>query len=561
MNVGTRSDPSGCGHVSRRHLLNDGADFACTLPDKPGLLATTSISAPQSPLKSFIRLGDTLCEINETESGLGDFYEVLLSFRHVPRVVTEKQMSRVALIGCTAVLLFGSVWQSLAAAPTESKRRVSAPVTRSESKPVAVARPVKRPAAVVRQVTPNASSVISPVSRVVLLRPAKTPSTTAGKVAVKPVTRAATKPVISAAIRSQRQDTRPARKLAATFDRSARNGLLPAGSAPLLQKGPQPLPVLAQPRTSTRSDVAKKVAAAAGAAVVGAGVGVLAKPAATGASNAGPSTPAKPAGKLPLANLNHPHMKPVARVLPSIPGHKNANRPRLPLYVLAPALLGASWMGRDAYVWNRRSYDNVGWVAPIPSCYVGGTVFYRNPWTGDCFNFESAEPGERFAVGTKVYTWTPAKYPSVEDMVDDQERTGTSVMADPFRIANPTAPVSRVSTEPTSRQPLSLDATDCSSCLTAIGPVEVTGGQCSVTISNYCGLPVAFDLEFQRNGQTFCQTKLDAASASEVIVCTQPCTAFLDSHVNLKSAIPKLANSAPFKGCRPHWAALEEQAR
>jgi hypothetical protein len=35
----------------------------------------------------------------------------------------------------------------------------------------------------------------------------------------------------------------------------------------------------------------------------------------------------------------------------------------------------------------------------------------------------------------------------------------------------------------------------------------------------------------------------------------------LESRVNLKSALPKLAASAPFKGCRPHWAAVEEQAR
>jgi hypothetical protein len=480
-------------------------------------------------------------------------------------------MFRVALIGCTAAMLFGSALQALAAPPSETKRR-SAAVRPATAVPVP--RPVTRPAAVTRHAAPAPRSVVTPVSRVIL-RPLKTPSVV--KAAAKPaaktpaqslprsITKTAAQPAGSTGAKPAGQDVRPAPKLAARFDRSTRSSLLPAGSPQLLQKGSQPLS--AQPRLPAgagplKPGAAKKIAGAvAGAAVIGAGAALLPKPGAASALSTASTGPVRPAAKLPLANLNHPHVKPVARVLPSILGHKHANRPRLPLFVLAPALLGAGWMGREFYVWNRRSYDNVGWIAPIPSCYVGGTVFYRNPWSGECFNFETAEPGERFAVGTKVYSWTPAKYASVEDMVDDQERTGASVMADPFRIANPTAPVTRVSTEPMSRPALSLEATDCSSCLTAIGPVEVTGGQCSVTISNNCGLPVAFDVEFQRNGQTFCQTKLDAASASEVIVCTQPCTAFLEARVNLKSAMPKLANTAPFKGCRPHWAALEDQAR
>jgi hypothetical protein len=89
--------------------------------------------------------------------------------------------------------------------------------------------------------------------------------------------------------------------------------------------------------------------------------------------------------------------------------------------------------------------------------------------------------------------------------------------------------------------------------------VEVTGGQCSVTLSNNCGLGIVFDVEFQRADRSFCQTKLDVASSSEVIVCTQPCTAFLETRVNLKSAIPKVGAPTPFRGCRPHWAAVEEQ--
>ncbi len=444
-------------------------------------------------------------------------------------------MFRVALLSCTSVFLLGSMLPVLAAPPTEQKRRatqvVAKPAARTvvkpAAKPLVTARPLARPAAVVRppQTAPKPTAIAK--NQRPLIQPLKKTSAIS-KVAVK-----------------------------APFDRSTRSNLLPAGSPQLVVlKGARP----PEPTSRPAPGNGKKIV---GAAVIGAGLAALAKPAAANA-NKGPTGAVRPASRLPLANLNHPHVKPVARVMPSIVGHRNANRPRLPLFVLAPTLLGASWMNREFYVWNRRSYDNVGWIAPIPSCYVGGTVFYRNPWSGECFNFETAEPGDRFAVGTKVYTWTPAKYPSVEDMVDDQERSGSSIMNDPFRIANPTPPATRVSvtTNSGSGSPaFGVEAIDCASCLTAIGPVEVAGGQCSVTISNNCSLPVEFDVEFQRNDQTFCQTKLDAASATEVIVCTQPCTTFIESRVNLKSALPKLATSAPFKGCRPHWAALEEQAR
>jgi hypothetical protein len=467
-------------------------------------------------------------------------------------------MSRIALLSCTSVFLLGTMLQAFAAPPTEQKRRVPQAVAKPAAvrtaakpaaKPVVTARPVARPAAPVRSV----KTAAKPSTPVVARNPKSAPQPKPQTVAKAPA-----KPVVA------KPDTRQAaavRRPGPAFDRSTRSNLLPAGSPQLaLQKGPQALPAVAGSRAGT---VKKIAGAAVGAAVIGAGIAAVAKPAAANASQ-GPAGAVRPAVRPPLANLNHPHLKPVARVLPSIIGHKHANRPRLPLFVLAPALLGASWMGREFYVWNRRSYDNVGWIAPIPTCYVGGTVFYRDPWSGDCFNFEAAEPGDRFAVGTKVYTWSPAKYPSVEDMVDDQERSGAGIMSEPFRIANPTPRATRVSVEAVSRPvvaALGLEATDCSSCLTAIGPVEVTGGQCSVTISNNCSLAVAFDVEFQRNDQTFCQTKLDAAGASEVIVCTQPCTTFLESRVNLKSALPKLANTAPFKGCRPHWAAVAEQAR
>jgi hypothetical protein len=476
-------------------------------------------------------------------------------------------MSRIALFGCASAILMGSVLHALAAPPSEPKRRGSAPVVRSVAKPVPAARPVARAAAPVLPAR-TASPAIAPrpvVPSAKSLKPQPKPQPRPQFVArPQPVAKpqAVTKaPVKSVVAKPEVKQAAVVRRASPSFDRSTRTNLLPAGSPQLLSpKGPQVLP-------PAKSSAVKKIAGAAvGAAVIGGGLAALSKPTAAAASATGP---VRPAARLPLANLNHPHIKPVARVLPSIVGHKNANRPRLPLFVLAPALLGASWMSREFYVWNRRSYDNVGWIAPIPSCYVGGTVFYRNPWTGDCFNFDTAEPGDRFAVGMKVYTWTPVKYPSVEDLVDDQDRTNSSVMNEPFRIANPTPPVSRVSVDAGSRPTIQgaqagnvgLEAIDCSSCLSAIGPVEVTGGQCSVTISNNCGLPVAFDIEFQRNDQTFCQTKLDAASASEVIVCTQPCTTFLETRVNLKSAMPKLANSAPFKGCRPHWATLEERAR
>jgi hypothetical protein len=503
-------------------------------------------------------------------------------------------MSRIALFACASLVLLGSVVPALAAPPSEPNRRGAPPppAVRLTAKPVPAARPIARPvvrpyvrpslrnAAPVRpaQVAPQASSrtaakVIAPkpvptTSKSPKPQPrpqvvAKPQSVAKTPVAKTPVakTPVAKTPVKPAVTKPEIKQAAVARRNTPPFDRSTRSSLLPAGSPQLLSlKGPQALP-------PAKSSAVKKIAGAAvGAAVIGGGLAALSKPSAASAVAAGP---VRPAARLPLANLNHPHIKPVARVLPSIIGHKHANRPRLPLLVLAPALLGASWMGREFYVWNRRSYDNVGWIAPIPSCYVGGTVFYRNPWSGDCFNFETAEPGERFAVGMKVYTWTPARYPSVEDMVDDQDRNGASIMNEPFRIAHPTEPARRVAAEASSRSAFTaapavssgLEATDCSSCLAAIGPVEVTGGQCSVTISNNCALPVAFDIEFQRNDQTFCQTKLDAAGGSEVIVCTQPCTTFLESRVNLKSAMPKLATSTPFKGCRPHWAALEEQVR
>jgi hypothetical protein len=481
-------------------------------------------------------------------------------------------MSRIALFGCTAILLFGSAFPSLAAPPADPKQRAAAAAPRTVSKPAQAVRPAVRPVVNVRPVAPRAVVAQKPAAKPVAKPQVVTkPQIVAAKPSVKPVS----KPQAVTAAKPQKPETKlvaVTRQAPAKFDRSLRSSLLPAGSPQMfLQKSPQKaapvLPVVASARPALpgKSATIKRIAGAAvGAALIGGGIAALAKPASASNLAPSPAGAVKPAGRPPLANLNHPHVKPVARVLPSILGHKNANRPRLPLFVMAPALLGASWMGREFFVWNRRSYDNVGWVAPIPSCFVGGTVFYRNPWSGECFSFETAEPGDRFAVGTKVYTWTPAKYASVEDMVDDQERNGVSIMTEPFRIANPAAPVSRVSAVAGSRAPavaLTLEATDCSSCLTAIGPVEVTGGQCSVTISNNCGLPVAFDIEFQRDGQTFCQTKLDAASATEVIVCTQPCTAFLESRVNLKSAMPKLANSAPFKGCRPHWAALEEQWR
>jgi hypothetical protein len=486
-------------------------------------------------------------------------------------------MSRVALFGCIAALLVAAALPVLAAPPNDPKRKAaSPPVVRTASKPAQATRPAPtvRPAARIAPAkTVSAKPTIAPIVRVIQKPVAKSVAKSVAKPVAKPVVRqTAAKPVVTklpstVAVKPTKPDgklaiaTRP--PSSAKFDRSTRSNLLPAGSPQLaLQKGPQALPA-AKSSASKPNTVNKIAGAAVGAALIGGGIAAATKPAgANAAPSAGVTGPVRPAGRPPVANLNHPHVKPVARVMPSILGHKNANRPRLPLFVLAPAFLGASWMGREFYVWNRRSYDNVGWVAPIPSCYVGGTVFYRNPWTGDCFSFESAEAGDRFAVGTKVYSWSPAKYASVEDMVDDQERTGAAVLSEPFRIANQTAPVSRAPAVPASLSlATNLEATDCSSCLTAIGPVEVTGGQCSVTISNNCGLPVAFDVEFQRSGQTFCQTKLDAASAAEVIVCTQPCAAFVEARVNLKSAIPKLASAAPFKGCRPHWAALEEQAR
>jgi hypothetical protein len=467
-------------------------------------------------------------------------------------------MSRVALFGCTSVFLLSAVLQALAAPPAESKRR-AAPVVKAAAKSPPVSRPVARVAAPVRPSSPPLKSA---------------------KATVKPQLKLP--PPANAAAKPMKAVSRTSSLGGAAFDRSTRSNLLPAGA--VRSVAPKSAPKAVQNPTmggairkaaAPNTRIVKTVAGAAvGAAVIGAGMSALARPAAaspSAAPGAVASGPVRPAARMPLANLNHPHVKPAARMLPSLVGHKNANRPRLPLFVLAPAFLGASWMGREFYVWNRRSYDNVGWIAPIPSCYVGGTVFYRDPWSGECFNFDKAEPGERFAVGAKVYAWIPTKYPSVEDMVDDQERSGASVMTEPFRIANPTAPVRRIEATRVSAggsagvaagpATVSMEATDCSSCLTAIGPVEVTGGQCSVTISNNCGLPVAFDVEFQRNDQTFCQTKSDAASASEVIVCTQPCTTFLESRVNLKSAIPKLATSAPFKGCRPHWAALDDQAR
>jgi hypothetical protein len=353
---------------------------------------------------------------------------------------------------------------------------------------------------------------------------------------------------------------------------------------------------LVKPPLSTGAKVA--AGAAVGAAALGVGAAAAAaanakKPPTTPPANTGPVTPAT---KPPVANLNRPHVKPVAKVIPFIPGHKHANRPRLPLFVTAPVLVGVAWASRELYVWNRKSYDNVGWVAPIPSCYVGGTVFYRNPWTGKCFDFDNAQPGDRFVVGTKAYSWTPARHASVEDCVEDGDRNKTSVPEEEFRRANPVAPVRRTSvdssvgytpaalaqsgsgstgssgpssgtvtrtkgTQQTSSAaatlPAVLEATDCTSCLSAIGPVEVTGGQCSVTISNNCGMPIAFDMEFQKENNTFCQTRSDVASSAEIIVCTQPCTTFLDVRVNLKAAIPKTGATPPFKGCRAHWAAEE----
>jgi hypothetical protein len=466
-------------------------------------------------------------------------------------------MSRIALIGCALVLLVGSVVPTLSAPPTEQKQRAATLAEKNAVK--AVVRPVARPKSSSRQSLPVAQTGVKIANQL----PAKSPA----------VAQSTVKPTVTKAVGRPGTQLRLA---GPSFDRSTRSNLLPAGSAALLTQKPQqvqrvaralPTPAPARSASSNSSAVKKIAGATLGAAAIGGGLVALNRPSAAATSTGA----VRPAARLPLANLNHPHIKPVARVLPSIVGHKNANRPRLPLFVMAPALLGASWMGREFYVWNRRSYDNVGWVAPIPSCYVAGTVFYRNPWTGDCFNFESATSGDRFAVGTKVYTWTPAKYSSVEDMVDDQERGGTSIMSEPFRIANPTPPATKIALEgpvaPDARggtqnlQGWSVEAMDCASCLTAIGPVEVTGGQCSVTISNNCGLPVTFDVEFQRNDSTFCQTKSDAAGAAEVIVCTQPCTTFIETRVKLKSAVPKLANSAPFKGCRAHWAALEELAR
>jgi hypothetical protein len=488
-------------------------------------------------------------------------------------------MSRIALFGCTSVFLMSWAWQVSAAPPSEQKGRVIQPTAK----------------VVVAPSTKNAPK-IGAATRSVVNRTAL-PRTSTSSTALAASKPPATKPVVAGVVRinpnagiipQQKPQTAvkspltPTPALAGAKRAFKQAGLIGRNAPKFDSLTRSNLGVSPRQALTQRAGTTKKIAGAAiGAALIGGGLAALGKLNGATASTTNRSTavaalgPVRPAARLPLANLNHPHVKPVARLLPPIIGHKHANRPRLPLYVLAPTLLGAVWMGREFFVWNRRSYDNVGWIAPIPSCYVGGTVFYRNPWTGNCFNFESAEPGDHFAVGTKIYAWAPAKYPGVEDMVDEQERSGASVTSDQFRLANPMPPASRVAvaagqlpaalgvatavTTPNSGQ--NLEVTDCSSCLTAIGPVEVTGGQCSVTISNNCGLPVAFDVEFQRDDQTFCQSKMDAASASEVIVCTQPCTTFLEARVKLKSAMPKFANTAPFKGCRAHWAALEDQPR
>ena len=240
---------------------------------------------------------------------------------------------------------------------------------------------------------------------------------------------------------------------------------------------------------------------------------------------------------------------------PAIKGHRFAGRPRLPLFFVAGVFgFGSSyWYYRTSTTYI---VDDPVWVRPLPSCYVGGNVFYREPGSGACFDFARAEPGDYFECNSRVYRWAPDRAASVEDIVAEDDEGSRAVVYEDWAKANP-AYIKTKAARPARSVPTSATLEpaqlDCSSCLGAQGPIETGNGMCSLTIANNCPQPISFKGGMSRasgDGRITCEFSDDVENGSQKTVCSAPCASFDEAQAYITAATPKAGWTGKSRACR-----------
>ena len=308
-------------------------------------------------------------------------------------------------------------------------------------------------------------------------------------------------------------------------------GVLPPGAKPLVL-GPVGKGVV----------IAGAAAGAAGALALGGGGGKVPPSGQLFTPAAAPKLGLPPGAKIPFKPYQ-------VKFYPAYPGYRWAGRPRFPLWAVVPAVaLGAA----GAYWWS----SETSWSRPYPNCYVGGGVYYADPYSGSCFDFTSAEDGDYFMVNRRVYRWYPTRYETPEDTIYEESRLNEDAPYDDDWVKKAPPRKSRVaaSVVPSSAAAsLNLTATqrtDCSSCIAAMGPIQGPAGQCTTMVVNNCAHPVTVDGGFHKTDAGFCEFSGDIVGAGEMTVCTKPCAEFEQAQAYIKTAMPQSTWKGPVNGCK-----------
>jgi hypothetical protein len=249
--------------------------------------------------------------------------------------------------------------------------------------------------------------------------------------------------------------------------------------------------------------------------------------------------------------LAAPAYKPIwNRPIAAIQGHKWAERRRFPLYFASALIITGAVVATTYRPWHR----------PAPTCYVGGGVFYRYPGSDTCFDFSTAATGDYFETGGKVYRWQPEVYETAEHCIEEQTTRNEVVTYNDWKVRTPAPEVERVrivaakaAEKPpiTLATPIARDRYDCSSCLTAMGPVRGEDGQCTATVVNNCTHTVVTIGGFTKGeNQAFCDFASELEPGQEVAACAQPCENFDEARAYMNIALPPEGYTGDVSQCR-----------